>query len=78
MLLVPAIPGAGKPVLNAEYNVPPSQFCPADNRAGIMGALYNLNLDGSTLRAVLERFARFRSVRGRPGGGWRVGIAAAP
>ena len=39
---------AGKPVLNAEYNLSTSQFCAADNRAGIMGALYDVNLDGST------------------------------
>jgi hypothetical protein len=38
---------AGKPVLNAEYK--PSLypgFCGADERAGIMGALYDLGLDG--------------------------------
>jgi hypothetical protein len=38
---------AGKPVLNAEYSGGTS-FCPADNAAGIMGALYSINLDGST------------------------------
>jgi hypothetical protein len=38
---------AGKPVLNAEYNLQPGQFCSADNSAGIMGALYSINLDGS-------------------------------
>ncbi len=40
---------AGKPVLNAEYQASlyPG-FCSADNAAGIMGALYSLNLDGST------------------------------
>jgi hypothetical protein len=38
---------AGKPVLNAEYrrSLYP-RFCTADERAGIMGALYNLALDG--------------------------------
>lgn len=38
---------AGKPVLNAEYerSLYPS-FCSADRRADIMGALYNLALDG--------------------------------
>ena len=38
---------AGKPVLNAEYE--PSLFpgfCAADARAGIMGVLYNLDLNG--------------------------------
>jgi hypothetical protein len=39
---------AGKPVLNAEYNLRQRQFCAADNRAGIMGAVYNLALDGGT------------------------------
>ena len=38
---------AGKPVLNAEYNLATTSFCAADNNAGIMGALYSLNLDGS-------------------------------
>jgi hypothetical protein len=38
---------AGKPVLNAEYTGGTS-FCAADNAAGIMGALYSVNLDGST------------------------------
>jgi hypothetical protein len=37
---------ADKPVLNAEYSGG-SSFCAADNAAGIMGALYSLNLDGS-------------------------------
>jgi len=38
---------AGKPVLNAEYSgsLYPA-FCTADERAGIMGALYGLALDG--------------------------------
>ncbi|MFZ0041587.1 MAG: endo alpha-1,4 polygalactosaminidase [Solirubrobacteraceae bacterium] len=38
---------AGKPVLNAEYkrSLYPG-FCSADRRADIMGALYNLALDG--------------------------------
>lgn len=38
---------AGKPVLNAEYALPTSRFCAADTRAGIMGALYGLSLNGS-------------------------------
>ena len=38
---------AGKPVLNAEYKASlfPS-FCASDARAGIMGVLYNLDLNG--------------------------------
>jgi len=36
---------AGKPVLNAEYS---SFSCAADNAAGIMGARYDLELDGKT------------------------------
>ncbi len=39
---------AGKPVLNAEYGLAASQFCSADNAAGIMGARYDLELDGKT------------------------------
>lgn len=38
---------AGKPVLDVEYKVPRRRFCAADNRAGIMGAVYNLDLNGS-------------------------------
>ena len=40
--------GAGKPVLNAEYeaSLDPS-FCASDQAAGIMGALYATALDGS-------------------------------
>ena len=38
---------AGKPVLNAEYDLPRSRFCAADNRTGIMGAVYSLDLNGS-------------------------------
>jgi hypothetical protein len=37
---------AGKPVLNAEYNLSTSQFCASDNAAGIMGARFDLELDG--------------------------------
>jgi hypothetical protein len=36
---------AGKPALNAEYS---SFSCAADNAAGIMGARYDLELDGAT------------------------------
>jgi hypothetical protein len=38
---------AGKPALDAEY-ASSTSFCSADNSAGIMGAIYNLNLDGGT------------------------------
>lgn len=43
---------AGKPVLDAEYkrSLYPG-FCARDNAKGIMGALYNLALNGSTYRA---------------------------
>jgi hypothetical protein len=37
---------AGKPVLNAEYKLTPARFCVADNAAGIMGAHFNLALNG--------------------------------
>ena len=36
----------GEPVLNAEYHRRASKFCAADNAAGIMGARYNLALNG--------------------------------
>lgn len=39
---------AGKPVLNAEYSLSTSKFCAADNAAGIMGAKFDLELDGKT------------------------------
>jgi len=39
---------AGKPVLNAEYGLSTSSFCAADNAAGIMGARYSLELNGSS------------------------------
>ena len=39
---------AGKPVLNAEYKLSTSQFCAADRALGIMGARYNLALNGKT------------------------------
>jgi hypothetical protein len=37
---------AGKPVLNAEYHLATAKFCAADDAAGIMGARYNLALNG--------------------------------
>ncbi|MGH2882115.1 MAG: hypothetical protein ACRDPA_05345, partial [Solirubrobacteraceae bacterium] len=42
---------AGKPVLNAEYTQDgetTAKFCPADTAAGIIGALFDVDLDGST------------------------------
>jgi Glycoside-hydrolase family GH114 len=39
---------AGKPVLNAEYSLSTSSFCAADEAAGIMGARYSLELNGSS------------------------------
>ncbi len=39
---------AGRPVLNAEYGLSTSSFCAADNAAGIMGARFGLELDGTT------------------------------
>jgi len=41
---------AGKPVLNAEYKLTTKRFCEADNAAGIMGARYNLALNGMTFK----------------------------
>jgi hypothetical protein len=38
---------AGKPVLNAEYDLPAKRFCAADDRAGMTGALYAIDLNGS-------------------------------
>jgi hypothetical protein len=37
---------AGEPVLNAEYHLKTKKFCAADEDAGIMGARYNLALNG--------------------------------
>jgi hypothetical protein len=37
---------AGEPVLNAEYHRSTKRFCAADDAAGIMGARYNLALNG--------------------------------
>ena len=62
---------AGKPVLNAEYqrSLYP-RFCAADQRLGIMGALYNLALDGATYRPCwvsaieLNRRQRFDPLSG--------------
>jgi hypothetical protein len=39
---------AGKPVLNAEYKLTASEFCGQDRALGIMGARYNLALNGKT------------------------------
>jgi len=43
--------GAGKPVLNAEYTQDgetTAKFCAADTAAGIIGALFDVGLDGAT------------------------------
>lgn len=40
---------AHKPVLDAEYYLPPGRFCPADNAAGISGARFPLSLAGGRL-----------------------------
>jgi hypothetical protein len=37
---------AGKPVINAEYKLKTSRFCAADEAAGIIGARFNLALNG--------------------------------
>jgi hypothetical protein len=37
---------AGEPVLNAEYRLSTKRFCADDDAAGIMGARYNLALNG--------------------------------
>jgi hypothetical protein len=37
---------AGKPVINAEYKLKTSRFCAADEAAGIVGARFDLALDG--------------------------------
>ena len=66
---------AGKPVLNAEYNLSTNQFCAADNRAGIMGALYNVNLDGTAYEPCWSGSPGFGSSPSRSG--WSVGIATA-
>ncbi len=37
---------AGKPVINAEYSLSDKRFCAADEAAGIIGARFNLALNG--------------------------------
>ncbi len=37
---------AGKPVINAEYKLKKARFCAADEAAGIVGARFNLALNG--------------------------------
>jgi hypothetical protein len=37
---------SGKPVINAEYSLSTRRFCAADKAAGIMGARFNLALNG--------------------------------
>ncbi len=51
---------AHKPVLNAEYNLAPAQFCGADNAAGIMGARFSVDLDGSVYQPCWKAGSRPR------------------
>ena len=47
--LLSAFATAGKPVLNAEYNLATSAFCPHDNAtANVNGRLFNVNLNGAS------------------------------
>ncbi len=49
---------AGKPVWDAEYTddgETTAAFCSKDAAAGIVGALFSLNLDGSSVQAVPQR-----------------------
>jgi hypothetical protein len=57
---------AGKPVLNAEYaaSLYPG-FCGADNRLGIMGALYGLALDSTGFRPCWSHGSADGSARAR-------------
>lgn len=48
---------AGKPVLNAEYDLPARRFCAADRRLGIMGAVFNLALNGSKFQPCWQSAA---------------------
>jgi hypothetical protein len=41
---------AGKPVFQAEYKLPRSQFCPADDRNDFNGVRFDLHLDDQTFR----------------------------
>jgi hypothetical protein len=59
---------AGKPVLNAEYvqdGETTGRFCAADRRAGITGALFDLDLDGRVYRPCAPAGARARPVPGQ-------------
>jgi len=44
----------GEPVLNAEYRLKTSKFCAADEAAGIMGARYDLALNGKRFEPCFE------------------------
>ncbi len=41
---------AGKPVLNAEYHLATTRFCAADENSAIMGARFNLALNGAAFK----------------------------
>jgi Glycoside-hydrolase family GH114 len=56
----------GKPVLNAEYTADGesrSKFCPADLRAGIAGALFNVGLNGTVYRPCAPAAPAVRAAR---------------
>jgi hypothetical protein len=78
---------AGKPVLNAEYiedGETTAQFCAADERLGMMGALYSINLDGSTYSPCFGASVLSGPITGGPfsgtgtTGGTTASSAAAP
>jgi hypothetical protein len=50
---------AGKPVLDAEYELRTSSFCAADNKVGIMGARFDLDLTGTTFDRLWYAVSRF-------------------
>ncbi len=52
---------AGKPVFNAEYKLKASRFCAADEAAGIVGAHFNLALNGKVFEPCWAR-AEFMGV----------------
>lgn len=59
---------AGKPVLDAEYRLPPSRFCAADERAWIMGARFNLELNGAVYEPCWRAGGRSYSLNDKPTG----------
>lgn len=65
---------AGEPVLNAEYRLKTSKFCAADEAAGIMGARFNLALNGRRFEPCWGTAAGTRA----PASGTTAGTHAAP